>query len=146
MKILAVLSLATIVGLSEAGCPNSCSGHGTCGVDEVVSCFLSSGSFPRSIFSHLYMSPHLSSALVSTDGVPMAWQEEIALKSFVRLNLLGSTRLKETELGIDMPSVPTKEPATETQVCATASRVMKVKHVRVNRARIIVQVMALVST
>ena len=87
-----------------------------------------------------------SSALASTDGVPMEWQEEIAPRNSVLLNLLGSTHPKETELGIDMRSVPTKGPAIETRVCANASKDMKARHVRVNHARIIALATALAST
>ena len=36
MKNLIAASLALLVGYSQASCPNACSGHGTCGVDEVV--------------------------------------------------------------------------------------------------------------
>lgn len=36
MKIL-LGTLALLIGFSNAACPNQCSGHGTCGVDEVVS-------------------------------------------------------------------------------------------------------------
>ncbi len=36
MKIL-IGTLALLIGFSNAACPNQCSGHGTCGVDEVVS-------------------------------------------------------------------------------------------------------------
>ncbi len=36
MKVL-IGTLALLIGLSNAACPNQCSGHGTCGVDEVVS-------------------------------------------------------------------------------------------------------------
>jgi len=35
MKYVALL--LTIIGYAESACPNGCSGHGTCGVDEVVS-------------------------------------------------------------------------------------------------------------
>ena len=41
MKVFTAVTLATLLGYSQAGCPNSCSGHGTCGVDEVVSLFSS---------------------------------------------------------------------------------------------------------
>ena len=87
MKVFTAVSLATLVGYSQAGCPNSCSGHGTCGVDEVVSLFLSlilkksssSSQPPSSVFS----------ALATLDGVPMVWLEEIALRDSVPLNWLG---------------------------------------------------------
>merc|ERR1719331_3717038 len=36
MKLLIVSALA---GLASAACPNSCSGHGTCGTNEVCTCF-----------------------------------------------------------------------------------------------------------
>lgn len=36
MKNLIAVSLALLVGFTQAACPNQCSGHGTCGVDEVV--------------------------------------------------------------------------------------------------------------
>jgi hypothetical protein len=37
MKIIIVATIALLVGFAQASCPNSCSGHGTCGIDEVVS-------------------------------------------------------------------------------------------------------------
>merc|ERR1719199_1498207 len=36
MKLLIVSALA---GLASAACPNSCSGHGTCGTNEVCTCY-----------------------------------------------------------------------------------------------------------
>ena len=45
MKTLVAASLALLVGFAQAACPKGCSGHGTCGIDEVVSLFSSSFSF-----------------------------------------------------------------------------------------------------
>ena len=36
MKTLVAASLALLVGFAQAACPKGCSGHGTCGIDEVV--------------------------------------------------------------------------------------------------------------
>ena len=41
MKTLVAASLALLVGFAQAACPKGCSGHGTCGIDEVVSLFSS---------------------------------------------------------------------------------------------------------
>jgi hypothetical protein len=40
MKSFLILPLL-LLGFSEASCPSGCSGHGTCGVDDIVSvnCF-----------------------------------------------------------------------------------------------------------
>ena len=38
MKLFSALSLALLAGAARAGCPNSCSGHGTCKLGEVCEC------------------------------------------------------------------------------------------------------------
>ena len=45
MKNLIGVSLALLIGFTHAACPNHCSGHGTCGVDEVVSETVSNDRF-----------------------------------------------------------------------------------------------------
>jgi len=37
--MMKVITLLSAIGLASAACPNSCSGHGTCGANEVCSCY-----------------------------------------------------------------------------------------------------------
>ena len=98
MKNLIGVSLALLIGFSHAACPNQCSGHGTCGVDEVVSetllnrmvlLFDSLHRFPSSPFflCSLSKSTHAkTSALAIPDGELVEMLEVIAPTAFVLMN------------------------------------------------------------
>jgi hypothetical protein len=86
------------------------------------------------------------SALATTDGAPTAWPEETALRGSARLNWLGSTLLSEMERDTDMPSVPTRESATDRLATVHALRDTKEKAAVANRARTTALAMALAST
>ena len=90
MKTLVAASLALLVGFAQAACPKGCSGHGTCGIDEVVSLFSSLLSFSFLVESLSLSSPltlslcehtthsHSQSALAILDGARMVILEVIA--------------------------------------------------------------------
>ena len=65
MKTLVAASLALLVGFAQAACPKGCSGHGTCGIDEVVSLFSSLLSFSFLVES-LSLSSPLTLSLCAT--------------------------------------------------------------------------------
>jgi hypothetical protein len=42
MKLFQALLLAAFAGISSAHCPNFCSMHGTCGANDLCTCYLKS--------------------------------------------------------------------------------------------------------
>ena len=70
MKNLIGVSLALLIGFSHAACPNQCSGHGTCGVDEVVSETLLNRMVLLSILSIAFPAHHSFSVLSPNQLTP----------------------------------------------------------------------------
>ena len=89
MKIITAASLASLVGYCQAACPNSCSAHIMCGVDEVVSVILyfTPKRVSLAFKMFVYNMPVTSSnALATMDGAPMECLVEIALKDSAHSN------------------------------------------------------------
>ena len=155
MKVLLIASLAFLVGFAQAACPKSCSGHGTCGVDEVVSLFFQLLScrcvvclFFRSLtlLLHLFSQSKQHSAHAILDGARTVMLEEIVLNDFVRTSWHGLTIQLEVEVNIHTLNVLVKELVIESRANVNASLDMKARLVHVSLVQEIALVMELVNT
>ena len=152
--MLLIASLTLLVGFAQAACPKSCSGHGTCGVDEVVSLFFLNDEkivlfitiLYFLILLRLFSQSKQHSAHAILDGARMAMLEEIVLNDFVHTSWLGLIIQLEVEVSTPTLNVLVKELVIVSRANASAFLDMKARLVHVSLVLAIVLDMELVNT